>query len=688
MKQVLLPFQAIETEPQNTTKPVQRQQKLTEVTSILQSNDKLSLDELAALVIYADGRPFSLFESSYMRAFLKALNPAYQPPSRNRMAHNLLDESYASCKIDVDAYLQAERNLNIIFDETTAIGGRRVINLIAGTDRGPFFYRLLTLSNGEAATAENLYKYIKPVLHELCDGDYSRINSFSTDTCATMRKWWRDAHAIPELSHCLFIPCDSHSLQLLIKDIVELPRFKATMRLAGRVIQFFNDSGKRYETLRVHQLQLNGRHSALASSVITRWGTQYRMLKSLQVNYLALQAFVEASNYEVSSKEWLRPTIRDSNFWQTISLVLRLISPIHEAQIMSESDHSSLMKVKQRWDDIQSHLQATLDLIDDESVDSDLILRTFYLRKQTQLSDDHYLAHYLVPTNVIKPLSDYDKAKVMASLKSLTGDSYIGVKTEFFDYRNRRGVYGAGRDCWKLTSSPIHFWDDCESERESSLLPHLARRLASTIANSVPSERAFSTMNLIHSKLRNRLLPDRVEKQIYIHINRRILDSPLRRIDQLTESDWIDIELNREEEDIQNGEKEPDEDEPTGFHTQQISQPNFDLLQPSQPQLNSSHKRRNSAIQEARSRPDFQSANLPMHQNAPLAATPQGNITVVNSYNHYGLPLGQPSQTGLLGTDNGPWSVRLPPLHMPSLVRPDLVQHGSFGGANSEDRSN
>jgi hypothetical protein len=40
----------------------------------------------------------------------------------------------------------------------------------------------------------------------------------------------------------------------------------------------------------------------------------------------------------------------------------------------------------------------------------------------------------------------------------------------------------------------------------------------------VASERAFSAMNLIHTKLRNRLGAEKANKLVYIYMNQRILD--------------------------------------------------------------------------------------------------------------------------------------------------------------------
>jgi hypothetical protein len=54
-------------------------------------------------------------------------------------------------------------------------------------------------------------------------------------------------------------------------------------------------------------------------------------------------------------------------------------------------------------------------------------------------------------------------------------------------------------------------------------LSSLSLRVFHALANSVPSERAFSSRNLVHNALRNRLGPERADQLCFIHINRRIL---------------------------------------------------------------------------------------------------------------------------------------------------------------------
>jgi hypothetical protein len=60
-----------------------------------------------------------------------------------------------------------------------------------------------------------------------------------------------------------------------------------------------------------------------------------------------------------------------------------------------------------------------------------------------------------------------------------------------------------------------------------------------TCANSVTSERAWSAMNFIHSKLRNTLSLEAVDKLLFIYINVR----SLRKLNNLEPTDDELLEL-------------------------------------------------------------------------------------------------------------------------------------------------
>jgi hypothetical protein len=94
--------------------------------------------------------------------------------------------------------------------------------------------------------------------------------------------------------------------------------------------------------------------------------------------------------------------------------------------------------------------------------------------------------------------------------------------------------------CWDHINEDWTFWFSIKDE--APVLAQLVIRILTTIANSVPSERAFSTMKLQHTKLRNRLVPSRVDKLVFIHINQRILAGGPRAIYEVREDEVLQLE--------------------------------------------------------------------------------------------------------------------------------------------------
>ena len=73
-------------------------------------------------------------------------------------------------------------------------------------------------------------------------------------------------------------------------------------------------------------------------------------------------------------------------------------------------------------------------------------------------------------------------------------------------------------------------------------LGRLALRIYKTPANSVPSERSFSTHKLIHDKRRNKLSVDKVDKLVFIHCNSRVLERNSVGWDSLSLEEVLEME--------------------------------------------------------------------------------------------------------------------------------------------------
>lgn len=75
------------------------------------------------------------------------------------------------------------------------------------------------------------------------------INSVATDTCRTMRSLWEELHQYERFKYTFFIPCDSHGLQLLIKDIISLHPFDKTMKDVNSILTHFCGANKQLALL-------------------------------------------------------------------------------------------------------------------------------------------------------------------------------------------------------------------------------------------------------------------------------------------------------------------------------------------------------------------------------------------------------------------------------------------------------
>jgi hypothetical protein len=65
-----------------------------------------------------------------------------------------------------------------------------------------------------------------------------------------MRLMWLHLRLKLRFQRTFFIPCDSHGIQLLIKDIITLDLFKDTMAICNQIITYFRLAQKQLAFLR------------------------------------------------------------------------------------------------------------------------------------------------------------------------------------------------------------------------------------------------------------------------------------------------------------------------------------------------------------------------------------------------------------------------------------------------------
>jgi Protein of unknown function (DUF 659) len=285
--------------------PNKRQRLLDESIPIRITHERAArIDEQLAFCIYKSGRQFNLFEDDCWVKFFKD-NFGYTPPSRKDLAGPLLIQAHKNIEEKVKLVLSSSSSLCIVTDESTDIANHRIINTSIVTDSGVSIYH----SNKEAEDgkmgAEELAAHTIEEAKDITSGDLSKWTAVTSDTCATMRAFGEVLAKTPKTAHVIPVLCDSHGLQLIIKDLLQLPTIKKIFEEASAIVGLFRHSSKQYAYLQSEQLKHYGKEKALIASIITRWGTQFNLAKSLESSKEALRSFAFREDTEFKYKEQL-----------------------------------------------------------------------------------------------------------------------------------------------------------------------------------------------------------------------------------------------------------------------------------------------------------------------------------------------------------------------------------------------
>src|SRR5579859_5069021 len=211
--------------------------------------------------------PFTVFDSPFHKQFLKSLNPAFKPPSQNTISTHLLDKVFSVVKACTDEAISAMPNINVSTDESSNIRGVRICNISVHSESGSYHYLSEDIGALQMNAATNV-DWLRTCT--LSKNDPTRVNSVTMDICSTMFSMWEQFEHYEDFKQCLFIPCDSHGIQLLIKDILHLLYFSNVLQQAQLVAKSFRKALLQFTHLRDIQTHFYNRHQSFILSVIMR----------------------------------------------------------------------------------------------------------------------------------------------------------------------------------------------------------------------------------------------------------------------------------------------------------------------------------------------------------------------------------------------------------------------------------
>lgn len=348
---------------------------------------------------------------------------------------------------------------------------------------------------------------------------------------------------------------------------MKLPTFKAIVADAVEIIKWFRNHHVPLAELREKQKQIYGKEKALKLPVATRWQSYSETVHSVLDSKNALeqtialpgvqQALAKATKAGARPGLKVKTLIHDDTFWGDLSNLKQIVDPFLFEILRSEKDKPSLSGIHSRYIKLIGHTFMNIPSVHARQVAD--ILRTRWNRIRTPEMILAAILDVTLPNRLAEPspqvLKEVHSWLVTQFPERPPSDqhqpSHASIYAELLSFINKRDIYADSHYWNTAVLSAVHPLDWWKSHFKTDL-SELAQDLLSIIPSSGTAERNWSTFGYIHSKSRNRLRNERVEKLVFLYSNAHLTESFVR-----LQPEWFDEEEAPQVDTNTNEEEEP-----------------------------------------------------------------------------------------------------------------------------------
>ncbi|XP_026283744.2 uncharacterized protein LOC113210127 [Frankliniella occidentalis] len=488
--------------------PTRRSASMVRFVDQLGVTEKKTLDEALARAMYASGTPLSTFENPYWKAFFAALRPSYKLPSRTPLAKTLLDREFEKCVSSNKAKIENAQFLGIMTDSFTNIRQESVIDIVVTTP-SPVLYKQI-FRRTERETGEFVGDEILKVMNEIGP---DKFWIFVTDNASNMQVAWEKV--TEEFGHVTAIGCAAHCWNLLFKDLVEaMSVVDKYIKHSRNIVRKIKKSSNTLAVFSEKQTEKHGNKGiSLKLPGKTRWAGAAILLNSLLQNKSVLQETVISEQLVDVIDAKVRRTVLDSKFWDRIKCIYDLLSPLHAAISLIESNRALLSDVYYLHKKINECVNSNIAKLRLSSSEKKEVKDILADRKGYTIAPIHMAAYLLDPRFKGEGLEDKEIADAVECISKLARHMGLDegkVIASLAKYRTGVGFF-ATQSVWDsaLQLHPAVWWSGvCATEP----LAAVATCLLTMPPSAAEVERRWSDHGFIHNKSRNRLLNTRVTK--------------------------------------------------------------------------------------------------------------------------------------------------------------------------------
>ncbi|XP_073436454.1 uncharacterized protein [Dendrobates tinctorius] len=455
--------------------------------------EKELIDEKIAQFIYATNSSFRLTENPHFINMVQSLRPGYSPPSRADVAGKLLDQVYDR-EMEQCATALEGKIVNLSIDGWSNVHNDPIVCACITTEEGKVFLAQTTDTSGNAHTAEYLQEVAVKAI-ATCEQKFKcLVRSLVTDNAANVSKMRRDLEEQGGNTKLLITyGCSAHLLHLLAKDL-SVPEIKANV---VEIAKYFRNNHFAAAALK----RMGGTKLTLPQDV--RWNSVVDCFEQYIKNWPILMTLCEENRDKIDGT--VTAKILNIGLKRNVEHMLSFLKPISQALNKIQKNSCFIADAVEIWKELSEHLKTELHM-------DRIKLQAVNKRMGQALTPAHFLANIVNIQYQGQNLSAEEEELAMTWVSS----NHPSLMPTIINFRAKGESFKkymfAEDILMKVT--PVNWWKSLKRLDLETVQVMIS--LLTAVASSAGVERIFSSFGLIHSKLRNRLGPNKAGKLVFL----------------------------------------------------------------------------------------------------------------------------------------------------------------------------
>ncbi|RHZ69728.1 hypothetical protein Glove_279g1 [Diversispora epigaea] len=280
--------------------------------------------------------PFEVIENPFIIDFFHELNPGFTPPSRFTLSGRLLDQEISRINLKIDKELETSNNLTLTLDGWTSKRNESLYNYIISTLSRKEYLIALKNYSSRSQTGEFLTNEISTIVENIGSEKFAAVVTDAGSVCRIARKKTQEMY-----SHIWNIRCITHSLNLIVTNLVKLDEIKQYISDCGKIIKFFNNSHQANSILRQGHIEMKIKSKGLKTWIKIKWGSLYMTTDSILQAKLVFDWILTEHPNIITNLEVIN-LIKNDNFFIICNQIQSVWTPIKMCINVLESNTTIL----------------------------------------------------------------------------------------------------------------------------------------------------------------------------------------------------------------------------------------------------------------------------------------------------------------------------------------------------------